>query len=436
MSGGSTVPTADRTAAGRDGRPAFHLTAERGWINDPHGIVHREDGYHVFTQWVPDDVVWQVGIHWGHAVGPDLLSLRDTGTVAIAPGDGDDGIWTGCLVEDGDRTLVFYTSVTGPDLGRARIRVAEAEDRALTRWRKGPVVVEAPADATAFRDPVVTRRDGTWWMTVGAELPGRAAALAWTSDDLEHWTPAGTVAERSSSATEPWTGTLWECPQVIAVGPDRDVVITSVWAADVSYDTAWAVGRWSGGAFHADAWSELSHGGVHYAPSVFRDADGCPAVLFWIRGITDPGGRVTGAVRWAGALSVPYRIVSTADGARLELHPDVHRHEGAPVPDGAVGGASTARWTGPVGDVLRIDTGDGVVLVRRATDAVVIGSPDRDDVTVPLGAGPVDVVVDGAVVEVLTDRGLGGTVLAHPAVTTTWSAPDADRTLTVRALVP
>ena len=33
-------------------------------------------------------------MHWGHAKGPDLLSLEEL-PIAIAPGDGDGGVWTG-----------------------------------------------------------------------------------------------------------------------------------------------------------------------------------------------------------------------------------------------------------------------------------------------------------------------------------------------------
>lgn len=444
MTGAVAAPPAPRSTAGHDGRPAFHLTAQRGWINDPHGIVHRDGQYHVFMQWVPEEVVWRVPIHWGHVVGDDLMSLRDTATVAIAPGDGDDGIWTGCVVEADGRTLAFYTSVVDGDLGRARIRVAEAEDAGLTRWRKGDVVVATPPGITAFRDPVVFRRDGTWWMTVGAELPDRAAALAWTSDDLEHWSAAGVVAERSAAATDPWTGTLWECPQVIAVDDTTDAMITSVWAEDVSYDTAWAVGHWEHAHFRVDSWSDLSHGRVHYAPSVFRDADDEPSVLFWLRDVVDPG------AEWAGALSVPYRIERQDDRLRLALHPDVLRHLGDEVDGDRVEGPFVASWTGTAGDVLELTqqrdrdhagdgAGDGdagtspgdVVRLRLTDEHCLVEAPHRDVVRIPRHGGPVEVVLDGTVVEVLTDGGVGGVVLPEAVATVHVDGADVE----VRPLV-
>ena len=78
-------------------RPVLHFTANSGWINDPHGITFRNGQYDVFFQYVPGQTVWAPNCHWGHAVGPDLMSLQERG-VAIAPGEGDGGIWTGSLV--------------------------------------------------------------------------------------------------------------------------------------------------------------------------------------------------------------------------------------------------------------------------------------------------------------------------------------------------
>ena len=71
-------------------RPLIHFTADSGWINDPHGITYRDGEYHAFFQYIPGITHWAPNCHWGHAVGIDLLSLREL-PVAIAPGDGDGG---------------------------------------------------------------------------------------------------------------------------------------------------------------------------------------------------------------------------------------------------------------------------------------------------------------------------------------------------------
>ena len=78
----------------------LHYRSPHGWLNDPHGVIHRTDGYHLFHQHSPETVEWDKAIRWGHAVGEDLFSLSYVGS-AIEPSDGDEGIWTGCIVEDG-----------------------------------------------------------------------------------------------------------------------------------------------------------------------------------------------------------------------------------------------------------------------------------------------------------------------------------------------
>ena len=81
-------------------RPAVHFTPVSGWVNDPHGITARDGGYDVFFQYVPDAQAWAPNCHWGHATGADLLSLQER-AVALAPGDGDDGVWGGVVVVGG-----------------------------------------------------------------------------------------------------------------------------------------------------------------------------------------------------------------------------------------------------------------------------------------------------------------------------------------------
>ena len=125
-------------------RPVLHFTAQAGWINDPHGITYRDGAYHVFYQYVPGQTVWGPNCHWGYASGPDLVTLTEHGVV-IAPGEGDDGIWTGSLVTDEDsRPVVSSTSTSVPDLGIGRVRRATPDDDTWTTWTKGPIVAEAP----------------------------------------------------------------------------------------------------------------------------------------------------------------------------------------------------------------------------------------------------------------------------------------------------
>ncbi|MDI9892596.1 glycoside hydrolase family 32 protein [Microbacterium sp. IEGM 1404] len=388
-------------------RPSLHFTARSGWINDPHGITWRDGEYHAFFQYVPDRVEWAPSCHWGHASGPDLLSLQER-AVVLAPGDGDDGIWTGCLVVDGDDLRIFYTAITEPDFGIGRVRVATPDAGLDGAWVKGEVVVTAPTelDLIAFRDPFI-RRDGDGWrMFVGAAgRDGTAMALTWTSPDLRAWRYTGVALQRSTELTEPvWMGALWECPQFVTLD-GGDIMISSVWDADILHYAGYAVGGFDGDRFDAEAWGRLTYGDGLYAPSLFFDAEGAACLQFWIRGVGDHD------AGWEGAHSVPYRLGLEGSVLTARPHPDVARHRGPLAVDGRVAGlAADIEWSATSGRLtVRSGGAEAVTVDKDDTDAVVrVGTQQW---TVPVGAA-VRIILDGPVFELSSEAGVFSAVLA------------------------
>ena len=385
-------------------RPQLHFTAESGWINDPLGLTYSDGRYHLFFQYVPGSTAWAAGCHWGHATSSDLVSWREH-PPALAPGEGDDGVWSGSIaVRDGSAAL-FYTSVAGSDLGMGRVRVATPIDASWDVWRKGPIVAEAPADlgAVAFRDPFVFRDGDGWRMLVGVALPGRAAAAAFRSPDLATWRYDGLAAERSSLDRDPvWTGALWECPQLFSID-GRHVLLVSVWADEVLHHVAYGVGSYADGRFTARSWGRLTQGSSYYAPCFFRDRDGSPSLIFWMRGVQDVASGRT------GALSVPHRVRLAGDRLVIEPHPDLLAY-GAPlaaapqlrVPEP---GAYLIRWDAAEARRLRIARAGRVVAeLYDVPDALEIRTED-EPVTLAGGAGPVTLVVDGPCLEICTNAG-------------------------------
>ncbi|WP_344163572.1 glycoside hydrolase family 32 protein [Kribbella yunnanensis] len=372
-------------------RPRFHFTAPRGWINDPHGITYRDGQYHLFYQHVPDSLEWAPNCHWGHALSPDLF-LFEALPIAIAPGDGDDGIWTGCLVND----RIFYTSVEQPDLGRGRVRIATPLDAEWINWQKGEVVAETPADVSAYRDPFVFR-DGTQWrMWVGAALKDdSAAALSYVSDDLDHWTYDGIALQRSRQDRDPvWTGAMWECPQLLELD-GRHVMITSVWDDDVLHYVTCAIGDHRAGKFHPETWGRLTFGDSHYAPTYFQDAAGRPCLTFWLRNIADP------EAGWTGAHSIPYVLHLDADRLVATPHPGLTAYRTTNTQ--LQGLAADLTWTGTN---LTISSGPHPVATITTTPTDLTLRVDEESWTMPYDAGPVRVILDGPILELATGRGL------------------------------
>jgi len=392
-------------------RPRLHFTADTGWINDPHGLTFHEGAYHVFHQFVPDSLVWAPNCHWGHAVGSDLVTWERR-PIAIAPGEGDDGIWTGSLVRDASGgAQILYTSVVQPDIGIGRVRVARPSDATWDEWVKGDVVVEPPADLDliAYRDPFVVPEGEGWRMFIGAaDAAGTAMALTYISSDLAQWEYDGVAAARSTTQTDPWMGALWECPQFFEVD-GHWVMVSSVWDDDVLHYAGYGIGTYADGRFEADRWGQLSFGDSYYAPSFFRDRDGRPCLMFWMRGVvdTDEG--------WSSALSLPYVLSVVDDALVAQPHPDVAAHRGGPADDG-----------GPVFDLewIPADGGDRVVLAGAASESAIVEvgdgvvrleRPGHKSAEMPWTGGPLRIVVDGPTIEISSRDGLlGGPI--EPAV--------------------
>lgn len=376
-------------------RPRVHFTAESGWINDPHGVTVVDGRYHLFFQHVPGSMEWAPNCHWGHAVSDDLVHW-ETQLIALAPGEGDDGAWSGSIsVDDDGEALLFYTSVQVPDFGIGQIRVARPADPDWETWDKGEVVVELPEelDAVAFRDPFIVRDGEIWRMLVGTSLHGGiAAAASFSSPDRLSWTYEGLAARRSGSEVDPvWTGTLWECPQIFAIDGEH-VMVTSVWEDDVLHYVVYAVGDYENGRFTARAWHRLTYGESYYAPSFFRDRDDQPTLIFWLRGAAD---ETSG---WASAHSVPHRL-SLVDGRLIaQPHPEVLAQLRTLENDDE-NGPELLEWNPAQGDVLISSASRSVTLHAHEEGVEVI---DGDERTLLPGAGdqPATLLVDGPVLEV------------------------------------
>ena len=94
-------------------RPVFHFTAQRGWLNDPNGLVYYQGEYHLYFQHNPYDTVWSHNdLHWGHAVSSDLLHWQEL-PLALFPKN-DDACYSGSAVIDWKNVSGFQTADEPP----------------------------------------------------------------------------------------------------------------------------------------------------------------------------------------------------------------------------------------------------------------------------------------------------------------------------------
>jgi fructan beta-fructosidase len=300
-------PTDSRMIGREAGRPRFHFTSRRGWLNDPNGLVFQDDEYHLFYQHNPYGWDWG-NMHWGHAVSRDLVHWGEVGE-AIRPRAYGDWAFSGSAVIDRENTSGFGTEGRAP-LVAAFTSTARGEcivfsndgGRAFTEYEKNPVVKHRG------RDPRLLWHEKTrrWVMAVYDEDQDRRSIAFHSSPDLKIW--------RYESRIEPF----FECPDIFelpVVGAERATTRWVLYAADGQY----LLGTFDGRTFTPDSpVKQRLWYGSFYAAQTFSDTpDGRRVQLGWARGITFPGEPFNQQMTVAVALS----LRKTPRGTRMFAQP-------------------------------------------------------------------------------------------------------------------
>jgi beta-fructofuranosidase len=235
-------------------------------------------------------------------------------------------------------------------------------------------------------------------LLIGAGLTdGTACVLTYASPapSLTDWTYTGVLAARDGALDDPvWTGRAWECPQLVEID-GRHVLIVSAWSEDRTHYSVAAVGTYADGRFEADGWQRLTHGPGHYAASAFRDAEGAPCLMMWIRDVGDDD------AGWAGAQSVPLQMDVTDDRLAITPHPVLEARRIA-IDGSAPADAWDVEWHPADGASLSVVSQSGRRLAELTVtdDAIDARVGDGEPVAIPRTADVVRVIVDGPIIEV------------------------------------
>ncbi len=312
-------------------RPQFHFTAQKGWLNDPNGLVHFAGEYHLFFQHNPHGREWG-NMTWGHAVSPDLIHWQQLDH-ALWP-DRMGTMFSGSAVVDWQNTAGFqtgkepalvaiYTAAGGTSeesKGQPFTQcLAYSNDRGRT-WTKyagNPVV---PNVGDGDRDPKVFWHAPTkrWVMPlyVGEKDPvkkdakgnpaTRHACHFYTSPDLKVWSFASKFAEE-----------LYECPGFFELPVDGHKG-RSKWVLFGANGDYW-LGRFDGSVFAAESPKlKGDYGANAYAAQAFDDLPDQRVVLVnWMNGGKYPG------MPFNQQMGVPLELSlqTTPDGIRLVKWP-------------------------------------------------------------------------------------------------------------------
>ena len=179
-------------------RPQYHFTADKGWINDPNGLVYVNGVYHLFFQHE------RPGTRWGHATSMDLLHWTQHPD-AIVPQNGYQ-VFSGSGVVDENNTSGFQTGDSPPVVaiftswGEGQC-LAYSNDSGMTwkRYEKNPVLTLPGDELKSFplsaRDPHVSwdKTHRRWVMALYSNPDQRedktgSGFSLFTSPDLKTWT--------------------------------------------------------------------------------------------------------------------------------------------------------------------------------------------------------------------------------------------------------
>ena len=304
-------------------RPAFHFLPINNWMNDPNGLIEWNGQYHMFYQYNPHGA-FHGTIHWGHAVSRNLVHWEHL-PIALAPtpaGFDKDGCWSGCAINNNGVPTLFYTGV------HPQVQcMATSSDENLVIWQKypQPVIAAPPPDIEAhaggeIRDPFVWRAKDQWYMLLGSKIEGVGGIiLLYRSSDLLHWEYLHPFLEGDVSQQEPlWTGTMWECPNLLDFGSKHALIISPQANTFDHLNPIYFLGDWENERFQAEQGQILVHGKYFYAPQVMRANDGRYIMWGWIK--EGRSHEQANAAGWNGVMSLPIHVSILADG-KLGLEP-------------------------------------------------------------------------------------------------------------------
>lgn len=277
-------------------RPAYHMTPDYGWMNDPNGMTYLNGEYHLFFQYNPYGSKWG-NMHWGHVVSRDLVHweqldpaiVRDnygqifsgSSIVARTPEEGQDPFEAETLVPgngtEGDFIASYYTS----DNWRMPREMQEMQSYAVSTdggrtYRKYGAPVLKSDGRRDFRDPKLFWNSfkNCWTMIVSADNEMQF----YSSKNLRDWEYMSAFGD--GYGVQP---RQFECPDFFPLNVDGDankqkwVMIVNVnpgcWFGGSASE--YFVGDFDGTTFTCDSPKEmvkwLDWGKDHYAAVTFSN---------------------------------------------------------------------------------------------------------------------------------------------------------------------
>lgn len=197
-------------------RPAYHLTPDQRWMNDPQRPFFLDGLWHYYYLYNADYPEGN-GTEWYHATSTDLVHWKNEGVAIQKFRNGLGDIETGSAVVDTDGTAGFgkgavIAVLTQQDNGVQRQSLFYSTDNGYSfQAYEGNPVMDNPG-AEHWRDPRIVRDDANnQWLMLLAE--GHKIGF-YTSKDLKKWTYVSAVEQDGLG--------ILECPDFFQMDVDGD----------------------------------------------------------------------------------------------------------------------------------------------------------------------------------------------------------------------
>lgn len=320
------IPDADR--------PAFHITGNVGWINDPNGFSCYNNEYHLFYQYHPYNNNWGP-MHWGHAKTRDFVTWERL-PAALAPDMeyDKDGCFSGSAVETPDgKHLLMYTGVYRVIDTDGRLKDRQIQCMAIgdgvnyEKVPENPVLtgadVPAGSSVVDFRDPKLwyDAEEKKYYCVVGNRpADGSGAILLYGSEDGIHWDFVTTL-----EACRNEYGRMWECPDFFGLDGEHVLFVSPQEMKQMGLEfhvgngTVCLMGDYDKAAhkFDRKRVHAIDYGLDFYAPQTLEAPDGRRIMIAWMQNWATCHSQLED-VRWFGQMTLP-RELSIRNGRLYQV---------------------------------------------------------------------------------------------------------------------
>jgi beta-fructofuranosidase len=261
-------------------RPKFHAMPASAWTNEPHGLIFQNGLWHLFFQKNANGPYWG-NLNWGHLTSRNLINWREQKPV-LTPKEGYDkeGCWSGAIVlDDNSLPTIYYTGVDGIS-AQMCLATGNTDMSVFQKAANNPIIVNPPVGQSFrdFRDPVIWKENGFWYMLVGSGVNSAGSGgtiIMYKSTDLRTWDFIRLL--KIGHPADDNAGVFWEMPLFIKFPDNRRVLLVN----KVPEGTTPAKMLYWTGSFQDDIFTstaeipkQLEQDFGHLSPSVFTDVQG------------------------------------------------------------------------------------------------------------------------------------------------------------------